>query len=57
MNYWWVNHKQTLRQEFGDTPFSYDHASETTVAEVLIHPAKALIQVSTRGNSDYHFVE
>ena len=40
-----------------DTPFGYDHASETTVAEVLIHPAEALIQVSTRGNTDYHFIE
>jgi hypothetical protein len=57
MNYWWVNHKQTLRQEFGDTPFGYDHASGTTVAKVLIHPTEALIQVSTRGSSDYHFIE
>jgi hypothetical protein len=40
-----------------DTPFGYDHASETTVAEVLIHPAEELIQVNTRGNTDYHFIE
>jgi hypothetical protein len=38
-------------------PFGYDHASETTVAEVLIHPAEALVQVSTRGSTDYHFIE
>ena len=40
-----------------DTPFGYDHASETTVAEVLIYPAEELIQVSSLGNSDYHFIE
>jgi len=40
-----------------DAPFGYDHASETTFAEVLIHPAEALIQVNTHGSTDYHFIE
>ena len=40
-----------------DAPFGYDHATGTTYAEILIHPAEELIQVNTRGKTDYHFIE
>ena len=40
-----------------EAPFGYDHATGTTYAEVLIHTAEELIQVSTRDKTDYHFIE